>query len=65
MRTKKLFVMTLGLLIAVWADAPHNSSRRVLSDLRGHRSFHGVPLAPPIYFVNFLFLYWQILQRLR
>ena len=66
MRTKNLLGITLGLLIAVWAGCvpaqqreadPQGPSGRQTVPF-GLTVPYGVPLAPPIYFVNFLFLYF-------
>lgn len=62
MRTKNLFGMALGLLMSVWAGCLPAQVREMgpsAAPLLGRQSVpFGVPLAPPIYFVNFLFLYF-------
>jgi hypothetical protein len=68
MRTNDLFAITLGLLITVWAGCLPAQERepdlgRVPEPVSGYSGReivpYGVPLAPPIYFVNFLFLYFS------
>ena len=62
MRTKNLFGIALGVLISVWAGCLSAQGREmgsVAAPLLGRQTVpFGVPLAPPIYFVNFLFLYF-------
>ena len=64
MQTKSFFGITLGLLITVWAGCLPAQERgtdpsRVLEAVSGSSGRQtvpfGVPLAPPIYFTNFLF----------
>ena len=59
MRTKSLAI-TLGLLITVWAGCLPAQERETDPRRTSGRETvpFGVPLAPPIYFVNFLFLYF-------
>src|SRR5262245_57420596 len=68
MRTRNVFGITLGLLMAVSAGCPlaqerETDPRRIPDAASGSSGSHivpyGVPLAPPIYFVNFLFLYFS------
>ena len=68
MRTPNLFGITLGLLITVWGGCPSAQEQKtdprrvpeVASGSSGRQTVpFGVPLAPPIYFVNFLFLYFS------
>jgi hypothetical protein len=68
MRTKNLFGVALALLVTVWAGClsaqPRDiDPRRVTEAASGSSGRQtvpfGVPLAPPIYFVNFLFLYFS------
>lgn len=65
MRTKNLFGMALGLLISAWAGSLAAQERgarmqpETASASPARQTIpYGVPLAPPIYFVNFLFLYF-------
>jgi len=67
MRTKNFFGITLGLLMTVWAGCLQAQEREpdidrvpeAASGFSGRNIIpYGVPLAPPIYFVNFLFLYF-------
>jgi hypothetical protein len=68
MRTKNLLSVTLALLATIWAGCLHAQERGTNSTgvpvaASGSPSSQvvpfGVPLAPPIYFVNFLFLYFS------
>lgn len=61
MRTKGLFGVALGVLIGVWAGclpAQQRGEDLHQSPRRPAIVPYGVPLAPPIYFVNFIFLYF-------
>jgi hypothetical protein len=53
MRNKSLLSVALALLAMTWVGSV--PAQRVES---GHTVPFGVPLAPPIYFVNFIFLYF-------
>jgi hypothetical protein len=62
LRTQKLFAVALGLLVSAWMECLPAQERE--RDAGANRSSsqtipYGVPLAPPIYFVNFLFLYFS------
>ena len=68
MRTKKFLSATLVFLVIVWAGSLDSQERGTNpNSLRGAASgppsayveAFGVPLAPPVYFVNFLLLYWS------
>lgn len=68
MRTKNLFGVALALLATVWAGClsaqPRDiDPRRVTEPASGSSGRQtvpfGVPLSPPIYFVNFMFLYFS------
>ena len=64
MRTRNLLGIVLGLLISAWAGClaaqdRHTVPAAVNFPSPGRQTVpFGVPLAPPIYFVNFLFLYF-------
>lgn len=64
MRTRNLLGVTLGLLISAWAGClaaqdQHPVPAAANFPTPGRQTVpFGVPLAPPIYFVNFLFLYF-------
>ena len=64
MRTRNLLGITVGLLISAWAgcvaaEPPHTVPAAANFPTPGRQTVpFGVPLAPPIYFVNFLFLYF-------
>ena len=68
MRIKNLLSVTLAFLVTIWAGGLYAQERKI--DLRAAPTAtsgspgsdgvpFGVPLAPPIYFVNFLFLYFS------
>ena len=54
MRNKSLLSVALALLAMTWVGSV--PAQRVES---GHTVPFGVPLAPPVYFVNFLLLYFS------
>jgi hypothetical protein len=64
MRTRKLLGITLGLLLSLCAESLLAQNRPTHPPpwnfpMPGRQTVpFGVPLAPPIYFVNFLFLYF-------
>ena len=64
MRSRNLLGITVGLLISAWAGCvaaapPATVSAAANFPSPGRQTVpFGVPLAPPIYFVNFLFLYF-------
>ena len=64
MRSRNLLGITLGLLISAWTECLAAQDRHTLPAAAnfptpGRQTVpFGVPLAPPIYFVNFLFLYF-------
>ena len=64
MRTRNLLGITAGLLISAWAgcvaaEPPQTVPAAANFPTPGRQTVpFGVPLAPPIYFVNFLFLYF-------
>ncbi|HKU85881.1 MAG TPA: hypothetical protein VJV77_06025 [Casimicrobiaceae bacterium] len=60
MRTKNFSGMALGVMLSVCAGClPAQARDPVAAPLLGRQTVpFGVPLAPPIYFVNFLFLYF-------
>jgi hypothetical protein len=68
MRTKNFLSVTLALVATIWAGGLHAQERGTSStgmpdaasgSPRSQVVPLGVPLAPPIYFVNFLFLYFS------
>jgi hypothetical protein len=68
MRTKKFLNVTLIFLVIVWAGSLDAQERgaavRMMptaasSPPNAYVQPFGVPLAPPVYFVNFLLLYWS------
>ena len=68
MRTTNLLGIVLALLITLWVGCPSAQERETnasslpelaSASLRRQTIPFGVPLAPPIYFVNFIFLYFS------
>jgi len=66
MRTRNLLGIMLGLLTSAWtagvvAAPPLTVPAAANFPTPGRQTVpFGVPLAPPIYFVNFLFLYFAV-----
>ena len=64
MRSKSLLSVTLTLLATIWAGCLPAQERgtnftSLPAGVSGQTVPFGVPLAPPIYFVNFIFLYFS------
>jgi hypothetical protein len=64
MRSKSLLSVTLALLATIWAGCLPAQERgtnftSLPARVSGQTVPFGVPLAPPIYFVNFIFLYFS------